>query len=100
MLSSEGIGEMAVAGEAQVHPESAEVLISTKQVQGARQSQSQLIAVQRHPFHLLEHLREVHGGDANLNRYLSQRPTSRRIRRQYQLGSVDQLSAADACPHR
>ena len=53
-----------------------EVVAVGESVQRAREPQVQLVAIQRHRFHLLEHLREVHGRHADLGRSFGSGPVS------------------------
>ena len=52
---------MTVAVEPEVQAERREVLVSRKKFERARESQAELIPIERQAFHLLEHLSEVHG---------------------------------------
>src|SRR5205807_2042153 len=53
--------EMAVAGEAKIEAECAQVLVCSEQVQCARQPEMQLVAIERETLHLLECLRQIDG---------------------------------------
>src|SRR5690242_2135252 len=74
---AKGGAEMAVAGEAEVHAERGEVVISAKQIQGARQPQAEVVAIERHGFDLLKHLRQVDRRDADFRADLGKRPPPR-----------------------
>ena len=50
---------MAVAGEAEVEPEGGQIVVLRKEVERARETQAQLVAIERHALDLLEHLRQV-----------------------------------------
>src|SRR5215212_2761930 len=91
---AKGGAEVAVAGEAQIHAERGEVAVSAEQVQGARQPEAKVIAIERHGLDLLEHLRQIDRRDADLRADLGKRPPPRQIRRQDELGAVDQLAPA------
>ncbi len=50
---------MAVAGEAKVEPEGSQIVVLRKEIQGARETQAQLVAIEGQSLDLLEHLCEV-----------------------------------------
>ena len=52
--------EVAVAGEAEVESERGEVVVLREQVQRPRETQPEMIAIERQALDLLEHLREIH----------------------------------------
>src|SRR5215470_20383528 len=63
---AERSAEVAVTREAEVQPDGGQVVVLSKKVQGPRQAQPQLIAIQGQPFDLLKDLREIYGRTAHL----------------------------------
>jgi len=51
--------EMTVARESEVEAETGEILAATKEMKRPRETQTQLIPVERESFCLLKHLREI-----------------------------------------
>ena len=70
---------MTMAVETEVETQRREVVILREELQRPRESQPQLVAIERDPFDLLEYLREVNRRMADLGRNLRQGPPSRRI---------------------
>src|SRR5690349_5835983 len=93
----EGRGEMAVARESDILREARKVFPLREQVQRARETQPQVVPIERHPFRLLEDLREVHRRTFHLGRDLAQRPASRQISREQYLDPVYQAAARVTC---
>ena len=77
--------EMTVAGEAEVEAKSGQVVILPEEIQRPREPQSQLVAIQRQTFDLLEDLRQINRRAAHFGGDLGQRPASRQIARQHEL---------------
>src|ERR1700729_4266084 len=82
---------MTVTGESELQTESAKIVASLQEMEGARQAQPQLVAVQRHSFDLLKELCEVHRRHSDLSRNISQSPTPTHVGRQPQLPPTPQL---------
>src|ERR1700730_13581768 len=57
--------EVAMAGEAEIQAQPAQIIVTGEQVQRACQPQAQLVTVQWHSLDLLEHLCEIYGRDSN-----------------------------------
>src|SRR5258706_9055812 len=93
--SSECGTKMAVAGEAEMQAQCGQIVILREEIQGPRQSKTQLVAIQRHTFHLLEDLCEIDRGAAHISSNLSQRPSPCQIARQHEFGPVHQLLTSD-----
>ena len=87
---------MAVAGEAKVEAECAQVLVCSEQVQCARQPEMQLVAIERETLHLLECLRQIDGRAADLGGHLGERPAPREVGCEHELGAVDETPACEA----
>src|SRR5207302_10876974 len=87
---------MAVAGEAKVEAECAQVLVCSEQVQGARQPEMQLVAIKRETLHLLECLREIDGRAADLGGHLCERPAPREVGCEHELRAVDETPTCEA----
>ena len=54
-------GEMTVARESEIEAEAGQILVAAEQMQRPRESQTQLIPVERQAFNVLEHLRQIDG---------------------------------------
>lgn len=80
--------EVAVAGEAKFEAELRQVFILPEKIQRSCEPQTQLIAIQRLTFYLLEDLREIDRGAAYFSGDFGQRPSSRQIARQHELSPV------------
>lgn len=77
---AESGAEMTMAGKTQIHAQVGEIVISIEKVESPCQSQAQLIAIQRHTFHLLEYLSQVYGRNPHFLRDLGKCPASGRVR--------------------
>src|SRR6266404_7338345 len=92
--------EVTVAGKTQVERELAQVVVLAKQVECARETQAQLIAIQRQAFHLLEHLGEINRRDADVGGDLGECPASRQIAGEDEFGSIRKSLASAARARR
>src|SRR5262245_24746071 len=88
---------MTVAVETEVQAQGREIVILRKQCERPRESEPQLVAIERHPLDLLKHLREVHGGMAHFGCNLRQCPASRGIAGEHELGPVREPLSPDTC---
>ena len=82
---AERSAEMTVAGETQLKGERGQIVALGQQIQRTRESQTQLIPIERHAFHLLEQLREIHCRHAHFGSNVRKGPTSREVARERQL---------------
>src|ERR1700744_3817678 len=82
--------EMTVAAEAEFETQLTQIFVLPQQIQRTSQAKAQLIAVQRHPLHLLEYLGQVYGRNADLGCYAGQCPSPGEIAGQDQLGAISQ----------
>src|SRR6187399_774016 len=89
--------EMAVARETQVVSKVRQVVPPDDEIERARQAQPQVVAIERQTLHLLEHLREIHGGSADFARDPGQRPAARQISRQQHFRPIYQPAARTTC---
>src|SRR5689334_617303 len=98
--SLEGGGEMAVAGEPQLEAEGGEIVVLGHQVERAGEPQIELIAVEGHALDLLEDLREIDGGAADLGCDFRERPAARQIAGEEQLRPIHEFLTWDAVGRR
>ena len=93
---TEGGAEMAVAGEAEIEAQSGEVVVAGEEIESTRKAQTQLIAVQRQAFDLLENLREINGRAANFRGDFRERPTAGQVACENELDAVNEALASEA----
>ena len=74
--TTKGSGEVAVAGEADLKGECGEVVVVGKKVEGAGESEAELIPVEGHALNLLKDLNEVNGRAVDFGGDVGEGPTA------------------------
>lgn len=87
---SECSAEMAVARKAEIEAQSGQIVILGKKVQSPRQSQAQLITIERHALDLLKDLGEIDRRTSHFRSDFGQCPASSQIACQDKLDPVNQ----------
>src|SRR5262249_6800689 len=88
--------EMAVTGKTEVETKSSEIVILCEEVERAGETEPQLIAIERHAFHLLENLREVGRRAADVGGDFGERPAACQVAGEHELPAVHKALAAKA----
>src|SRR5262249_26221924 len=87
--------KVTVTAKAEIQSQSRQVVAARKEVQGTRQTEPQLVLIQRQSLYLLENLSEIDRRNAQFGGDLGQSPASRQIARQHQFGSIYQFLATN-----
>ena len=87
---------MAVTGETQVEAQGRQIVVLTNQVERPRKPQPQLVAIERHAFDPLKHLREIDRRSTDFGGYLGECPAPRKIAGDHELHAIDEALLADA----
>ena len=81
--------EVAVAGEADFEGERRQVIVPVKEVEGAGETQPELVTVKGHAFHLLEDLGEIDRGAVDFGGYVGESPATSQVGGEEEFDAVD-----------
>src|SRR5262249_20380298 len=88
--------EVTMAGKTEFKRQAGQAGIVAKQVKCSGQPQLQLVAIERKPFYLLEHLGEIDRRHADVGGDRRQRPTASQIGREHEFRAVNQFPTSNA----